>query len=256
MSDTLADPNARQTCDALVEEMRALAGDNADAVEAMVRDTFALYFTASQRKREEPGIASVKIAKMVAKQARKQFGLTKPESAPAPEPEPAAEADAPAAVQVLGKTAGVDRKILNVLAEVSAHYGTPITVMSGQRSKRNQVAALYANWYSHLRNGKDNRFLAANEKLRAQLDELKRDKNKARFTDLLTKKADWAQLSRHIDGNEVDLAANTDPNIIAAIALCLNHEAGRNSEGARCHHFDNSRVVWPILESVRARWKR
>ncbi|MEC7256492.1 MAG: hypothetical protein VXW58_01610, partial [Pseudomonadota bacterium] len=223
MSETLADPNARQTCDALVDEMRALAGENADAVEAMVRDTFALYFTASQRKREDPALASVKIAKMVAKQARKQFGLEKP--APEPEPEPAAEADAdaPATGQVLGKTTGVDRKILNILTEVSAHYGTPITVMSGQRSKRNQVAAIYANWYSHLRNGKDNRFLAANEKLRAQLDELKRDKNKAKFTELLTKQADWAQLSRHVDGSEVDLAANTDPNIIAAIALCLNH---------------------------------
>ena len=59
-----------------------------------------------------------------------------------------------------------------------------------------------------------------------------------------------------VTGDEVDLAVTTDPNIIAALATCLNHRQGRNSEGARCHHFDNSKTLWPIPNSTRARWKR
>ena len=90
--------------------------------------------------------------------------------------------------------------------------------------------------------------------LRLQLDALKQEKNKTAFLDLLTKKADWSALSRHLKGDEVDLAASTEPHIVAALATCLNHSQGRNSEGTRVHHFDNTKLAWPIIDSTRAKW--
>ncbi|MEX0338535.1 MAG: hypothetical protein AB3N11_05785, partial [Arenibacterium sp.] len=201
----------------------------------------------SQKKGEDPEKAAQKIAKIVGKQAFKKF------APPAPDPEPAPEADRQPG-QVTGKTSGIDRKIMNILNEVSSHYGEPIVILSGVRSKPAQAQAMYTNWQSHLRSGKDNAFLAKNDKLRTQLDALKQDKNKAGFIDLLTKKVDWDALSKHMSGQEVDLAAGTNPHIIAALSTCLNHRSGRNSEGARAHHFDNSKTVWPITESTRARW--
>ena len=244
-------------CDALIASLSAEAGEAADpeAIAAFSRELFEKYFAVSQMKKEPAEQAAAKIAKMVAKQARKEFAI-QPAAAAAPEPAPApAAAEGPSGT-VNGKSGGIDRKILNVLTEVSAFFGEPVTILSGQRSKPQQANALYTNWQSHLRRGKDNAWLAKNEKLRVQLDELKQQKAKDAFVELLNKKADWSALSNHIDGNEVDLAANTDPNVVAAIATCLNHQSGRNSEGARVHHFDNSRVVWPITESTRAKWKK
>ncbi|OWU81811.1 hypothetical protein [Phaeobacter sp. 22II1-1F12B] len=258
--DTAADNSAAlairdSACDDLIakleEEAAASDADTSD-IAPFVKELFARYFDASQKKNEPAEVASAKISKMVGKQARKKFAIS---SEPAPTPEPEHEAETAFAGQVAGKTSGIDRKILNILTEVSAHFGEPITILSGQRSKPQQAQALYTNWQSHLRRGKDNAYLAKNEKLREQLDALKQEKNKDKFVALLNKSADFSALSRHIDGNEVDLAANTDPDLVAALATCLNHSAGRNSEGARCHHFDNRKAVWPITESTRAKWK-
>ena len=228
-----------------VTERAEGAHEEAD-IEGFVSGLFSTYFAASQKKGEDPEKAAQKIAKIIGKQAYKKFAPPAPEVEEAPEPERVPG-------QVTGKTAGIDRKIMNVLNEISSHYGEPIHILSGTRSKPAQAQAMYTNWQSHLRSGKDNAFLSKNDKLRQQLDGLKQDKNKSGFIDLLNKKADWDALSKHMNGHEVDLAANTNPNIIAALATCLNHRSGRNSEGARVHHFDNSRLVWPIIDSLRAR---
>ncbi len=258
--DTAADNSAAlairdSACDDLIaklEEEAAASDANTAEIAPFVRELFARYFDASQKKNEPAEVASAKISKMVGKQARKKFAIS---SEPVPTADRASEPETVFTGQVAGKTSGIERKILNILTAVSAHFGEPITILSGQRSKPQQVQALYTNWQSHLRRGKDNAYLAKNEKLREQLDILKQEKNKEKFVALLNKSADFSALSRHIDGNEVDLAANTDPDIVAALATCLNHSAGRNSEGARCHHFDNSKAVWPITESTRAKWK-
>lgn len=256
MTDSLIDTAALERRDTACAELVAELNEDSDGahapgeIEAFCRDLFEKYFAASQQKQEPADTATPKIAKIVAKQARKKFGLGQ---AAAPAAAAPAEPAGPVG-QVTGKTGGIDRKIMNILTEVSAHFDTPIAIISGLRTKPAQAQALYTNWHSHLRDGKDNDWLAKNEKLRLQLDELKQAKNKAGFVDLLTKKADWSALSRHMTGDEVDLAANTDPNIVAALASCLNHKAGRNSEGTRCHHFDNSKALWPIIDSVRERW--
>lgn len=222
------------------------AHDEAE-IESFVEGLFTTYFAASQKKGEDPAKAAQKIAKIIGKQAFKKFAPPPPEveEEPAPERMPG---------QITGKTSGIDRKIMNVLNEVSSHYGEPIHIQSGLRTKPAQAQAMYTNWQSHLRSGKDNAFLSKNDKLRQQLDALKQEKNKSGFIDLLNKKADWDTLSKHMTGDEVDLAGNANPNIIAALATCLNHRSGRNSEGARVHHFDNSKLVWPIIDSLRARW--
>lgn len=226
---------------------RAEGAHQESDIESFVSELFTTYFAASQKKGEDPDKAAQKIAKIVGKQAFKKFAPPAPEveETPAPERVPG---------QVTGKTSGVDRKIMNVLNEISSHYGEPIHILSGTRTKPAQAQAMYTNWQSHLRSGKDNAFLSKNDKLRQQLDSLKQEKNKSGFVDLLNKKADWDALSNHMTGDEVDLAANASPHIIAALATCLNHRSGRNSEGARVHHFDNSRLVWPIIDSLRARW--
>jgi len=251
-------------CSELIAELQAEAdeaeaGADKDEIASFVTETFGKFFAASRRKKEPAEVAAPKIAKIIAKQTRKKFAIEKIAS----EPEPAAEAEtspaAPAAegpvARVTGKTTGIDRKILNVLNEVSAFFDKPIAVISGLRVQKDQAMALYTNWQSHLRRGKDNAWLAKNEKLRLQLDDLKQAKNRDGFIDLLNRKGDWKALSRHLTGDEVDLPASTDPEIVEAIATCLNHTPGRNSEGDRCHHFDNSTVIWPITDATREKWK-
>ncbi|MEM1384023.1 MAG: peptidoglycan-binding protein [Pseudomonadota bacterium] len=44
--------------------------------------------------------------------------------------------------RVIGKTLGVNKKILNLLNEVSAHYDTPIKVTSGLRTPQQQAQVM------------------------------------------------------------------------------------------------------------------
>ena len=247
-AQALADSASAELIASLQAEAADLDGPAPDAVAAHAGDLFAKYFAVSQQRREPPEQAVAKIAKLVARQTRKALGFEAPAApAPAPQSEPTGT--------VTGKTAGIERKLMNVLTAVSAHFGQPIEIVSGLRNRNQQLSEMFANWQSHLRNGRDNAWLAANEKLRLELEELKQAKDRRGFIELLGKKADIDKLSRHMTGDEVDLAPNTDPEMVAALATCLNHRQGRNSEGKRVHHFDNTRVVWPIPESTRARWK-
>ncbi|GHF72820.1 hypothetical protein [Seohaeicola zhoushanensis] len=254
----LRDSASAELIATLQAEAEAAGGPAPDAVAAHARELFDKYFAVSQQRKEPPAQAAAKIAKLVARQTRKALGFDELAEAAAQAPEPAPEAaEAPpeASGTVTGKTAGIERKLMNVLNAVSAHFGQPIDIVSGQRNRNQQLSEMFANWQSHLRNGRDNAYLAANEKLRLELEALKQAKDRKTFIEVLGRKADLDKLSRHMSGDEVDLAANTDPAIVEALASCLNHRQGRNSEGKRVHHFDNSRVVWPIPESTRARWK-
>ena len=235
---------------ALQAESAERGGPAPETVAEHATKLFTQYFGVSQQRGEPPEQAAGKISRLVARQTRKALGF-EPPPAPPPEPEPPAGTVTGA---VTGRTAGIERKLMNVLAAVAAHYGTDIAIVSGVRSRQSQGGDLFTNWHSHLRDGRDNAWLAKNEKLRLQLDTLKQEKNRAGFLDLLKARADWSALSRHIDGNEVDLALATPPEIVSALATVLNHRTGRNTEGARVHHFDNSRILWPIPESTRARW--
>lgn len=247
-AQALADSASAELISSLQAEAAEMGGPAPESVSAHAADLFNKYFAVSQQRGEPPAQAVAKIAKLVARQTRKALGFDAPAApAPTPAPEPAGT--------VTGKTAGIERKLMNVLTAVSAHFGQPIDIVSGLRNRNQQLSEMFANWQSHLRNGRDNAYLADNEKLRLQLEELKQAKDRKGFIEMLGKKADIDKLSRHMTGDEVDLAPSTDPEIVAALASCLNHRAGRNSEGKRVHHFDNTRVVWPIPESTRARWK-
>ena len=251
ISDTEPFKLRDEACESLIATLQQEIGQEPEGLQDFVRDLFGKYFDASQKKREPADVAARKIAKIIAKQARRKFVPP-----PAPESQPDSDEPAQSGGRVTGKLSGIDRKIVNILNEISEYYGTPLAAASATRTKQAQANAMYTNWQSHLRNGKDNAYLAGNEKLRLQLDTLKQEKDKPGFVALLTKKADWSVLTRHLHGTEVDLAAATAPNVIAAIATCLNHRTGRNSEGTRCHHFDLSKSVWPITDSLRARWKK
>lgn len=249
------DPAAQALADSALAELTATLQAEAqpkgvapELVASHAGELFAKYFAVSQQRNEPPAQATVKIAKLVARQTRKALGFEPEEAPAAPEPPPATGT-------VTGKTGGIERKLMNVLNAVSAHFGKPIEIVSGQRNRNQQLSELFANWQSHLRNGRDNAYLAGNEKLRLELDALKQARDRKGFIELLARKADINALSRHMTGDEVDLSASADPAIVEALASCLNHRTGRNSEGTRVHHFDNTRVGWPIPESTRARWK-
>ena len=152
--DPTPDPRALEirdaACAAMIAELCDAApdGTDLDAIETFVRGLFASLFAASQQKREPPEVAA-RVALPAAAPAA-------PTTAP---PQPGGT--------VTGKTAGIDRKILAILTEVSGFYAAPIAILSGQRSRRAQALALSTNWQSHLRRGTDNAWLARKEALRS-----------------------------------------------------------------------------------------
>ena len=138
--DPTPDPRALEirdaACAAMIAELCDAApdGTDLDAIETFVRGLFASLFAASQQKREPPEVAAPKIARIVARRARQKFPAAAPAAPTTAPPQPGGT--------VTGKTAGIDRKILAILTEVSGFYAAPIAILSGQRSRRAQALAL------------------------------------------------------------------------------------------------------------------
>ena len=157
--------------------------------------------------------------------------------------------------KVTGKTQGVSKKLISVMEEVSAHYGKPIHVVSGLRSRPHQAACMYNGWKSHLKRGKVYTYLKKNDKFRVELDQLVIEGNKKKFVETMLKKADWGKVSKHLTGQAADVTLKTDPKIIAALATCLKYLPEGNSEGIKCHHFDTRKCLYPIKDTIKAKWK-
>ena len=238
---------AEAACEAqsVAEDARA---EIADGLDAFAGDLFDQFLAVAEKKGEAPEQAAPKVAKIV-------IGRTAKEAAQRAAKAPKAE-EAVATGQVTGKTSGVNRKILFILNAVSAHYGQPLAVISGKRDPKKVATAIFIGWNGFLRNGKAMPYFRTNEKLRTHLDELKQKKDRPGFESHLLSKAEIDAISPHMTGDAVDLPQTTEPWIVAALATCLNHRAEKNTEGTRCHHFDSTRLIWPIAPSTRDRWPR
>ncbi|MCB1332874.1 MAG: hypothetical protein KDK26_04305 [Roseivivax sp.] len=152
--------------------------------------------------------------------------------------------------QVSGKTQGVDKKILNVLNEVSSHYGKKIEVTSGLRTPQKQGEVMWDYWTSNLKRG-DLYIKIRNDKaLKQRLNDAYDAGDKKTFVSII--KPDAASYSRHVRGLAVDIKKNTDPKMVAAIATVL-----RQVTEKLCIHFDNRDRSVPaaIPEKTKAKWK-
>lgn len=163
--------------------------------------------------------------------------------------------------KVTGKIQGVEKRIIDVLLEVSSHYeGYPIKVVSGLRNKTGQASAMYNGWNGHLEHGKIYWFLRQSkwEPLRLELDAFVQAKNKAGFIKCMMDKAPWDQVSRHLVGKAVDITTSTDTRIIKALGMVLRYvrEPQKNSEGIKCHHFDDRDYKFPIPDSIRKKFPK
>lgn len=216
-------------------------------VESYANELYDSYISKAEKNGEPAQNAAPKIAGIVTKEASKQAKVNAIK---------VAKESAPTYPgRLTGKTQGVNKKILDVLLEVSSHYGETIHVVSGLRNKSGQARAMFGGWNSHLKKGKIYFYLRANEKLRLELDQFVQDKDKAGFTKHMLKNAEWKKVSRHLSGDAADVTTRTDAKIIAAIGTCLKYVKESNSEGIKCHHFDNRKLVWPISDSIKAKWK-
>lgn len=238
--------------DAAMKEAKAKSLDKSaweqmwSDVESYATELWDSYCAKSEKKGEAPEKAAPKIADKVAKDAKKK----------AAETVKVIEESAPTYPgRVTGKTTGVNKKIIDVLFAVSSHYkGTTIHVVSGLRNQKGQASAMYNGWNSHLKQGKIYVYLRGNEKLRLELDQYVTNKDKPGFIKHMLKNADFSKISRHLTGNAVDVTTRTEQKIIDALATCLRYLAEKNSEGIKCHHFDNRKLKMPT-DAMKAKWK-
>lgn len=153
--------------------------------------------------------------------------------------------------QVSGKTQGVDKKIINVLNEASAHYGKPIVVTSGLRTPQKQAEVMWDNWTGNLKRGALYTKIKGNKELHKKLNDAYDSGDRKAFIDLI--KPDAKSFSRHVAGMAVDIKKNTDGKVVAAIATVLH----KITEGT-CYHFDDKGRTVPatISENIKSKWKK
>jgi hypothetical protein len=220
-------------------------------IEKKADSFYDTYIASAEKKGDAPSKAAPKISDMCTKEmmtdVKKELKKIEP-----------VEVEYPGRVE--GKVSGVNKKIIDILTEVSSHYeGTTIKVVSGLRNKAGQASAMYNGWAKHLnkygKNGDIYKFLrkSQNQALWQELEDFHAAKNKAGFVKCMKDKAPWKEVSRHLTGDAVDISTSTDKKIIKALGEVLEYlaETDGNSEGIKCHHFDNRKLVWPIPDSVR-----
>lgn len=239
--------------DAVMKEAKSKSLDQSgwaallSEIEDYAASLYDSYFAKGEKKGEDPQKAAKQAAEKAAKDAKKKAaenviktidtgGLCKPG-------------------RLTGKTQGVQKKILDVLFEVSSYYGETIHVVSGLRDKKGQASAMYNGWNSHLKRGKIYSYLRSHEDFRVELDGFVQAGDKKGFIACMFKKAEWKYISRHLSGQAVDVTTRTDQKIIDALGTCLRYLAERNSEGIKCHHFDNRKLIYPVPDSVKKKWK-
>jgi len=165
-----------------------------------------------------------------------------------------------------GKTSGVKKPLLDALYAVSSHYeGTPIHVVSGLRDKKGQARAMFKGWDKHLKkDGKNGGIYwfcrqSQNQELWKELDDLKAANNLAGYVKCMMSKAPWGSVSRHLSGQAVDISLQTDKKILEALKMVFGHylaEKNGNSEGIKCHHFDNKNGIKKVDDKLRAKFPK
>ena len=166
--------------------------------------------------------------------------------------------------KITGKSSGVKKPLLDALYAVSSHYeGTAIHVTSGLRDKNSQAKAMFKYWDKHLKkdgkNGGIYWFLrqAKYQELWKELDDFHAAKNQAGFVKCMMQKAPWGSVSRHLSGEAVDISLQTDKKILEALKMVFGHylaEKDGNSEGIKCHHFDNKKGIKKVDDKLKAKF--
>lgn len=168
--------------------------------------------------------------------------------------------------KVTGKVTGVKKPLIDALTAVSSHYeGTAIHVTSGLRDKKGQARAMFKYWDKHLKkDGKNGGVYwfcrqAKYQDLWKELDDFKTANDQAGFTKCMMAKAPWGSVSRHLSGQAVDISLQTDAKILGALKMVFGHylpEKDGNSEGIKCHHFDDKKGIKKVDDSLRAKFPK
>ncbi len=166
--------------------------------------------------------------------------------------------------KVIGKSSGVKKPLMDALYAVSSHYeGTPINVVSGLRDKKGQARAMFKGWDKHLKkDGKNGGIYwfcrqSQYQALWKELDDLKAANNLAGFVKCMMDKAPWGSVSRHLSGQAVDISLQTDKKILEALKMVFKHylaEKDGNSEGIKCHHFDDKNGINKVDDKLKAKF--
>lgn len=159
--------------------------------------------------------------------------------------------------QIKGDTGGLNKRLLKVLEEVSAHYGKPIVVESGRQARSSSDGnQLWMDWASKLKRGKRDAKLKNDERLRRQLDDLYNDLKKDDFLKLVNQSSGGGAKGKgedaHVAGRAIDIKKNTDSKVVAALSSLLRRE----DEGGVIH-FDDTGKSLPttITEEMKKKWK-
>lgn len=152
---------------------------------------------------------------------------------------------------VTGTTTGVDAKLVSAMKEISAHFGEPIRVTSGKRSKKEQGEVMFKYWTENLERGKIYAELRSNPDRMKTLDDYFNAGKKSEFVSLVEK--DATKYSRHVTGTAIDIAKNTNSKVVKALeSVC------RVLTENTCYHLDDSGKAFPskITDDMRRKWKR
>ncbi len=158
--------------------------------------------------------------------------------------------------QVKGEIRGLDKKLLAILEEVSAHYGKPIVVEAGKQESAPQGTELWDAWVNKLKRGTRDPKLKRDEKTRQQLDVLYEEHKDKEFFALANKalggsKKGGGSDDAHAKGRAVDIRKSTDSKVVAALESILRRE----NEG-NVIHFDDGGKSLPakITDAMKKQW--
>lgn len=168
--------------------------------------------------------------------------------------------------KLVGKTSGVNSKILDFAGAVADFYGKDIKVVSGKRSADEQAMAMFRNWTKTLKRGKIYKYLSANPKFLAQLDQWYREavedkdktaaeKEEAKQKFLKAIVAIGKKISLHLVGEAIDV----DPACMTTAmrkAMCTGlRELPEGKDGKACFHYDTSEGAVPaVTDSLKKKW--
>lgn len=185
---------------------------------------------------------------------------------PVPEAAPAATAGKGGG-KLVGKTSGVNSRILDFAGAVADFYGKDIKVVSGKRSAEDQAGAMWRNWTKTLKRGKIYKVLQSNSKLLDQLDGLYKtgmEDKSASAKDREAAEAEFrkiivgigGKISLHLSGEAIDV----DPSCMtAAMRQAMQtglFELAEGKDGKACFHYDTRDGAPPVVnDALKKKWK-
>lgn len=160
-----------------------------------------------------------------------------------------------------GDFRGLDKKIVEILSAVSAHYGKPIVIELGRQRESSGAGMsgeeLWDNWTEkHVNRGKGDPVISRDRSLQKKLNQHFENTKKQDFLRLVAQKAGGGGGGKdnpHTTGKAFDIRKNTDSKVVSALATML-----RKEDEGNLYHFDDTGVSLPrtINESVTKKWKK